>query len=327
MDCIFAEYIKFVDNFLVSYYKILLDNKYDKNMVRPFIDRFIEVRYYNKYSVKEESFTERLNKELNNVAHKLLGSHDSESKKELIKNIFALFSYLLFIDGCSHFSDLSVLLKTMFNDNNISLKYTGEAKKKATSLVREYISKKVDFFKLFNSGEFYLKGKKLEEHLYSIDLGQRCNLPKLYSDYAIKAAYDSEVVYENRLYLAVIMLSSKILSEVIALNFDNNYIIPFPVSLFGKAKKMGKFLRAIDDDMILDKVSLKFTYKEYKDNKKNINALITEGYSISLELDDSYTTDFDNLFLFSYVLVRKDASYHDIIINNKDAIKTKVVEV
>lgn len=327
MDCVFAEYIKFVDNFLVNYYKLLLENKYDKNMVRPFIDRFIEVRYYNKYSVKEVAFTERLNKELNNVAHKLLNENNNQNKKDLIKNIFALFSYLLFIDGCSHFSDLSVLLKTMFNDNNISLKYDGETKKKITALVREYISKKVDFFKLFNSGEFYLKGKKLEDHLYSIDLGQRCNLPKLYSDAAIKAAYDSEIVYENRLYLALVMLSSKILSEIIALNFDNYYIIDFPVSLFDKNKKMAKFLRAIDDDLMVEKISLKFKYKDYKNNKRKINALITEGYSIALELDDSYTTDFDNLFLFSYVLVSKNASYHDIIVDNKDAIKTKVVEV
>ena len=327
MDCVFAEYIKFVDNFLVNYYKLLLDNKYDKNMVRPFIDRFIEVRYYNKYSVKESGFTDRLNKELNNVAYKLLDKKENKNKKDLIKNIFALFSYLLFIDGCSHFSDLSVLLKTMFNDKNITLKYESETKKKVTALVRQYISKKVDFFKLFNSGEFYLKGKKLDEHLYLIDLGQRCNLPKLYSDSAIKAAYDSEVVYENRMYLALVMLSSKILSEIISLNFDNNYIIDFPISLFDKNKKMGKFLRALDDDLMVEKINLKFKYKDYKDNKKRINALITEGYNISLELDETYTTDFENLFLFSYVLVRKNASYHDIIINNKDAIKTKVVEV
>ena len=158
MECIFAEYIKFVDSFLVDYYKALLDKKYDKNLVKPFINKYIDVRYYNKYEVKEKDFTQRLNVELNNVASKLM--KENKNKAELIKNIFALFSYVLFIDGCTRFQDLNMLLKTLFNDNNISLKYNGEQKKEVTSLIRAYISKKVDFFKLFNTSEFYLKGKK-----------------------------------------------------------------------------------------------------------------------------------------------------------------------
>ena len=55
--------------------------------------------------------------------------------------------------------------------------------------------------------------------------------------------------------------------------------------------------------------------------------MIKEGFSISLELDETYTTDFDNLYLFSNILVSKDAPYYDTIINNTDAIKTNVVTV
>ena len=198
MECVYAEFIKFVNNFLTDYYKVLLDSKYDKNLVKPFIDKYIDVRYYNKYVVKENDFTERLNKELNNVAKELLLLY--EKKSELIKDIFALFSYVLFIDGCTHFNDLNVLLRTLFNDKNISLKYTSEIKKSIITSVRNYISKKVDFFKVFSSDEFYLKGKKIANELYRIDLGQKCNLSKLYSDYAIDKAYNSQVVLENRVF-------------------------------------------------------------------------------------------------------------------------------
>ena len=90
MECVFGEYIKFVNNFLTDYYKLLLDTKYDKNIVKPFIDKFIDVRYYNKYSIKEDNFTERLNKELNNVAADLMKEY--EKKKEKIKNAFALIT-------------------------------------------------------------------------------------------------------------------------------------------------------------------------------------------------------------------------------------------
>ena len=325
MECVFGDYIKFVDTFLTDYYKELLDSKYDKNIVKPFIDKYIDVRYYNKYSIKEDNFTERLNKELNNVASDLMKEY--EKKKDQIKNVFALFSYVLFIDGCTRFNDINVLLKTLYNDKNISLKYTTETKRAVTSLVKKYITKKIDFFKLFESTEFYLKGKRVDNNIYYVDLGQKCNLSKLYSDYAIDKAYNSTVVNENKVYLTLIMLSSKILSEVIALDFSNNYVIDFPASLFEKSKKIMRFLRALDDELLKEKISIKIYYKDYTKYKRYVNELISSGYSISLELDDTYTTNFDNLFIFTNIFVSKKYDYYDIIINNKDAIKTNIITV
>lgn len=325
MECVFGDYIKFVDNFLTNYYKLLLSGRYDKNIVKPFINKYIDVRYYNKYAIKEDDFTERLNKELNNVATELMNEY--EGKKEQIKNVFALFSYVLFIDGCTKFNDINILLKTLYADKNISLKYTPEIKKSVTAEVKQYITKKIDFFKLFETTEFYLKGKKIDNELYSVDLGQKCNLSKLYSDYAIDKAYNSQVVLENRVYLTLIMLSSKILSEVIALDFSNNYIIEFPASLFEKSKKAMRFLRALNDELLKEKISLKIYYKDYKKYRKYINELINSGYSISLELDETYTTNFENLFLFANILVSKKYDYYDIIINNKDIIRTNIITV
>lgn len=325
MECVFAEYIKFVDDFLTNYYKILLDSKYDKNLVKPFIDKYIDVRYYNKYSSNEDNFTQRLNKELNNVAKELMTTY--EKKQELIKNIFALFSYVLFIDGCTHFSDINILLKTLLNDKKISLTYSSEIKKSLTEAVKNYINKKVEFFSVFDTDEFYLKGKKYQDHLYLIDLGNKCNLSKLYSDYAIDKAYNSEVVLENRIFLTLIMLSSKILSEVISLDFSNNYIIDFPASLFEKSKKIMRFLRALDDELLKEKISIKIYYKDYKKYTKYVKELISQGYSVSLELDETYNTNFDDLFLFSNILVSKKYNYYDIIIDSKDVIKTNIVTV
>lgn len=325
MECIFGEYIKFVDNFLTNYYKLLLDGKYDKNLVKPFIDKYIDVRYYNKYSVKEDNFTERLNKELNNVASDLMNEY--ENKREQIKDVFALFSYVLFIDGCTKFNDINILLKTLYNDKNISLKYTTEIKRSVTSSVKEYITKKLDFFKLFESTEFYLKGKKIDTDIYMVDLGQKCNLSKLYSDYAIDKAYNSVVVNENKVFLTLIMLSSKILSEVIALDFSNNYVINFPASLFEKSKKIMKFLRILDDELLKEKISINICYRDYQKYKRYVKSLITNGYSISLELDDSYTTNFDDFFIFTNILVSKKYDYYNIIVDNKDIIKTNIITV
>ena len=120
MDCIFEEYIKFVENFLINYFKLLLSGEYERSLIRPFINRYIDVRYYNQFSfVKEPTFTQKLNKELNNVAKEVMS--ENEDKVEKVKNIFALFGYVLYIDGCFSYSNISTLTKSLFNDTNIKL--------------------------------------------------------------------------------------------------------------------------------------------------------------------------------------------------------------
>ena len=323
MDCIFSEYIKFVNDFLMSYYRKMLDSKYEKAIVEPFVTKYIDVRYYNKTDLKDMSFTKKIDRELKEVFKSQLKSIPKRS--ETIKNVFALFSYVLFIDGISHFKDINSLLKTMFSDENITLEYTPEIKNEIGSLIKKYIKKKVDFFQLFNSGEFFLKGKKIEDNLYSIDLGQKCDLPDLYSKNAVERAYNSDVVFENRIYLALVMLSSKILSEVISLKFNNSYVLDFPGTLFRKPKKIVKFTKLLKDDLLKEKVNLKIKYKDYMEFKRTVNELIKEGYSIALELDETYVTDFENLYLFSNIFVSKNASYYGTIINNTDAVKTHVI--
>ena len=67
------------------------------------------------------------------------------------------------------------------------------------------------------------------------------NVSKLYSEYAIERAYDSEVVVENKVYLMLLLLSSRVLKDSMELKYDNNYVIDFPVSLFDKQKKILKW--------------------------------------------------------------------------------------
>ena len=326
MDNVFEEYVKFVDTFLINYFKLLLGSLYEKRLVAPFIDKYIAVRYYNKCVYENEpKFIRRLNKELNSVAKDVITEH--KTKVEKVKNIFALFSYVMYLDGCIKYDNLNTLLKTLYEDSNITLVYSDSTKREVNSLVREYLEKKGNFFNLFKANEFYLKGKKYGNNVFKVDLGQNCNISKLYSAYAVDKAYNSEVVFENRIYLTLVLTSAKILTEVLSLNFNNNYIIDFPVSLLDKQKKILRFLKMLDSDLIRTKIHIKFDYKTYKKNKKDINNLINQDYSVCLELDDSYDMNFDNLFLFSYVIVSKDAKHYQNIIDNKDEVKTNIIVI
>lgn len=325
MDCIFEDYIKFVDNFLSNYFKILLGNKYEKRLVHPFIDKYIRVRYYNEYVVKEKKFVARLNKELNNVAREMI--KENEDKIDKIKNIFALFSYVLFIERSENLINVNALLKTLYSDKNITLEYNEVAKQEINDLIRDYIKKRNEFFKLFESNEFNLIYNIYENDVLMVDLTQECTISKLYSEYAVEKAYNSELVYENRIYLEILMLSSKILEDIFHLDYSGNYIVDFPSSLFDKPKKIIKYLKALDNDYLKSKINLKIMYKDYKAHKKDVHTLINNGYSVCLELDETYDIDFSNLLLFSYVFVSKKYKYYDIIINSKEDVKTQVISL
>ena len=328
MDCIFEEYVKFVENFLINYFKLLLSGEYERSLIRPFINRYIDVRYYNQFSfVKEPTFTQKLNKELNNVAKEVMS--ENEDKVEKVKNIFALFGYILYIDGCFSYSNISTLTKSLFNDQNIKLNYSDKTKASVTELIREFTEKKNEFFKLFDTDEFYLKGKKMDGNVYCVDLGNNCHISKLYSEYAINRAYNSEVVMENRLYLMLIMLTTKILAEAISLNFDNTYVVDFPETLLEKQKKILKYLKLLDNDLLRNKVLLRFKYSVYKNRvyKKEINKLINKDYGISIILDEGFDSDFDSLVLFSNIFIDKKSTFYQNVMDNKEEYNLKVLEV
>lgn len=323
MNCIFDDYIKFVENFLSNYFRLLLENKYERRLVRPLIDKYISVRYYNDSVILDNKFTVRLNKELNNVAKEII--NESKDKTEKVKNIFALFSYILFIEKCNSFTELNSIIKSLFNDKTITLTYSENTREELNSLAREYISKRNEFYKLFESKDFHLEETTYDNNVIVIDLLHDFSVSKLYSEYAIERAYDSEVVVENKVYLMLLLLSSRVLKDSMELKYDNNYVIDFPVSLFDKQKKILKYIKAIDNDYLKTKIHLKIKYQDYKKYKKQINNLINQGFSISLELDETYDMDFSCLLLFTYIFLDKKYRYYDIIMNSRDDVKTTMI--
>ena len=61
MENIIEEYIQFVEDFLIKFYQTLLGDTYDEIIVKAFIDKYINIRYYNTTSYpKAKSFIERM---------------------------------------------------------------------------------------------------------------------------------------------------------------------------------------------------------------------------------------------------------------------------
>ena len=322
MNNIVLSYIKYTQNFLYDYYRTLLDNSYEKKLVQPFIERDIEIRYYNNVYTKESNFVEKISKELKIVVKEMFEEYPN--KEDRIKDIFALFGYILYLDDCMEYKSVSKLLDALYKDENIHLTFSDEVMNRLNDIVLEYVNRKKDFWRVFDINGFELKYKRLKKNLFFVDLDIKLEMP-IYSEYAIERAKSSEIVLENTTYLLYNMLCAKLLKDVINLDYTKRYVVMFPVSLFDKSKKSGKYLRLLDNDLCRDKINLCFNYKDYLNNKKSINELIKEGYAVSLILDDMFDGDYECLVLFNYVFVYEKYDYYDVIMEQKDNLGSVVV--
>lgn len=324
MKNIIEEYIQFVNDFLIKFYQILLGDTYDERIVKAFVDKYINIRYYNTTNYpKEKSFIVKINKELKDIADGLL-KHFPD-KKEVTKNTFALMGYVLYLDDCVEIDNIVKLNNALLKDTNIKLEYTDEAKMAYRELVKEFNKKKKDLFKVFEIEDFELKFRRLKRNLQFVSMVQHCNVSKLYSDYAVEKAFNSGVVEENKYYLLYYMLTEKILTDVIELNFDKAYVVELPISLLSKEKKIKRYLRILDSSIVKNKISIRYTYSDYKKHKEKINKLINLGYKISLLLDETFDNDFDCLILFQNVFIYEKYEYYDIIMNSEDKLLKSIV--
>lgn len=326
MDSVVDKYIKYVKAFLTKYYKTLLDNKYNAKLVMPFIEKYIDVRYYNISSYASViKIVERINKDLRLVAKELL--EQNEDKTNDIKNIFALMGYVLYIDEVSEYSDINTLFDTLFSDEIIKLAYTDDVKENFKKVVKDFIKQKKAFYNLSDVKEFELKEKRYRRNLYFVDIDQSCNISKLYSQYAIDKAYSGEIVNENKCLLMYNMLSLKALRDVINLDYKKKYVVRFPESLFSKNKKILRYLNTLNNPLLKQKISIHFTYDTFIKNRKMIESFIKDGYSIAVTLDETYNNDLEVLVLFSYVFVYEKYDYYDMITESRESIRTTIVTI
>lgn len=323
MICIVDDYLKYVNNFMLNFYKMVLANKYDKKIISPFIDKYISIRYYNDSIYEKGSSLDKINKELKLVAKELI--KEDMQKEEQIKNIFCLFGYILYIDDCAAYNNLNSLLNTLYEDDNIKIYNNNFDKIEFSNYIKDFIKQKNNFFKLFDNKNFELKKKRISKKVYKVTLEQHCKISSLYSDFAIDKAYNSKVVVENKTYLLFLLLSSLVLKEAIELDFNNNYIVDFPISLLEKKTKINKYLNTLDNDILKSKVHFHFNYSDYIIYKDEINDLIKDGFSVAITLDNSFSDDFNQLVVFSYVFIYEKYEYYDTIIDDRDNINANIV--
>ena len=315
-------YTKFVKDKLLELFKLLLQKDFNTSTCKAFINRYIDVRYYNETNyTKEKDFINRLNKELVDVYE----SQVTEQNKENLKNIVALFAYISYLDDLFEGKEDMEILNTLANDEDIKIPKKENFKQDLRKWYFSFKKGKNKFQAALMSKEFSLSEKRVYRKTLETTVEQNVKISNLYSEVAINKAYNMGVVAEDKLFINAILTSEVLLNNAISLDFTTKYILPLESSLFNKHKKLNRFLSILDNPLCKKYISIKILASEYLQNIEFIQGKMKEGYQFAIELDTEI--DESQYILFSYIYVYEDSEIFDIIINGKDKMTAKVIKI
>lgn len=317
-------YIKLIKSKFLEFFRITLKNKYQKNQVEPFIDEYINVRYYNEtdYS-KERNFVARLNKDLLDVYNENV----VDSNEETLKTIFALFGYLMFLDDTNNDDKNLNIIRMLSEDRKIKIDLSNELYEEIKNWYYSFKESKSKFQVTVNSKHFQIEKKNVYRNIdFEVKLDYNIKTPNLYSEYAIEKSFNSGVINEDKLFIEYILTCYEVLKEAISYDYAKRYIVEFANTLYEKDKKINRLFSILNNPLAKKQISIKINYSDYINNKEFINSKIKDGYSFAIVLDE-VIDDLDELILFSYVYVFENSEMFDIIEKNKDNINSKIIKI
>ena len=321
---IIEEYISFNREKYLEFFKIILGNHYSKYLCSLYIDKYIDVRYYNETNyLTEKDFINRVNKELVDLTKKIAEDDNIED----IKNIVALFGYIVYFDDVCVVSQEMELINTLVTDDTIKISNKEELKQPIKEWYIGLKKGKEKFNNTIRTKDFSLLEVRLYKKLHYLELEHNVKISNLYSEYAIDKAYNSGTVNEDKLFITYILASSLVLNNAINLDFSRYYLVPFASTLFEKEKKFARLINVIDNALAKKFISIRITYSDYKKNKSKINDLISAGYSFGIELDSKYTGITSELVLFPYIFVYEDTPEYEMLMREKDLLKSKIIKL
>jgi len=298
---IIMQYTDYITKSFLNYFKIIFKNKYKKELTLSFIELYINVRYYNETNyINIKDFTNRLNKEFID----LINTIGTDDNIDYLKNIVAAFGYLTYFDDLNYVYEEVDVIDALVGDNIVEI-----------------------FNDTLNTKYFNLIEDRLYRKLYSLSLTHDVKISNLYSEYAVDRAYNTGIINEDKLFITYILGSLLALNNAINLDFSKHYVLPFASSLFEKEKKFARLFNSINNPLAKRILSVRITYQDYMKHQSKINELINQGYVFGLELDDKYTGNVTELLLFPYILVHEDSEEYEMLIREKDHLKSRIIKI
>lgn len=310
-------YLKSIKECYIQFLKEILGKYYNKNLILSFLNEYINIRYYNLNEIKFKSLEKNIKYYLNENALNFINDYD----KKLVENNYYFFWYICYLDNIVECPSNKILINKIMLDRQEKLSLENDIINILEIIIKNIHKIQNDFFSKYESNTFSLKISKTNlKNVYFTNINYAIAFPKIYSNYSINKVYNSSIITEDMHFILYNMISVLLLKNVINNNFDEFYIVTFPLSIILKKDKLNRLINVLRSDIIKNNIVINIKYEDYLNNKDLIDSYIKEGFKFSLELDDKFEFNDNNLIwleIFSYVY----GTQNSLIDKNKLIIK------
>lgn len=302
------KYIKFIKDYLTEYFKLIVKDKYKKNVYNEMLNTYIDIRYFNKYDKKYKQIEKNIEYYIQENLRTLI-----EEDNKLVKNVnelYYFFWYLLYLDNTLEYDNLDKLIDKIIIDRKEKLYLNDDITKELKSLVKESEKKKNNFFNEYLSDTFNLELKSTNiKNVYNVLLSYNIKFPKIYSSYSINRVFKSDIISEDMCFIEYNMISKIVLDNIINKEYNKEYLVDFPFIITSKKEKTNRLLNIITNDLIRENVIIKVTYEYYTKYKSFISDLIKDGVKFAVIIDDTFDYEESSIIwlnIFTYIITNKD---------------------
>ena len=303
---IVKDYVEFTKDNFFDFSKKIMGKYFDKELFLQYMDVYINIRYYNQMDVVKSSMEANLNYYLDLVY--------SKNKTVVSKFMLELIKMYYYIDDVKRF-DYNKDLKNyaleiyLIREEKVGIKdkdFLNQFKKEVKSMY----DRKVKYMSCLDTNDFYLDLLDVHDNRYYVDIKTNVSIPKLYSGYAIRRVWNSNVISENTMQIELILLSQVILRDIIDGKFTDNYLVDFRCSLFSKKEKIKRVIDIVRNDICLDLISFNISYHDFLENKDKVLEFIKSGINFNIILDDEFlkNKNYSLLDVFKYIIIT-DSKY------------------
>lgn len=297
------EYIEFSKKNIILYIKLILEQKYNKEITLKLVDRYIKVRYYNYYETKYKNVESNINYYMKQL---ILEDKDNE----ILKQTFYIFKYILYFDNVKEYDNIKEIIKEISSFRTQLGLSNEEFEKNIIKLINENEKRKQKYLKSFNDNHFELNITSTnKKNINKINLNYNIKFNKIYSLYSINKVYNSSIINEQKAFITYYLTSIEILKNTINTIYNKYYIVDFPIEILEKKQKTQRLIELINNELIKNNLFLKIDYKDYIKNKDIIMDWIKEGFNFVPVIDEEYNYDSSSklwLDIFKYIIVDKD---------------------
>ena len=305
-----------------------------------FVTTYIDARYYNYYGENEspKKNTSKMDTVIKSTGASLISDyHGSDTKfNEKVDKYTNMFILIAEIDKAKDRID-DVKVKTEFYKKEVNKygKIRGWDNQTMKSVITEIVKIQrnyvgiVDYFiKKIETNMFNLEFNKIitKKDMYGLSLEHNIAFSNVYSDYIIDKTYNEGVIAEDKIIVLLNLLSLKLVKNMMVSDFNKQYILYVPKTLYSKEKKLERLLGMLDDEYAKEAVFILVSYQDLIKYKTIIKKIRKKGYKFAIIFDRETKIDAKNygdIYVADYIFVNKKI---DNIVNTLSAIPDDLLD-